>query len=48
MVVSILLGFVGVVVSVIGMKCTKVGDANPVAKSWIAVLGGIFFLIAGK
>nr|XP_003230795.2 PREDICTED: claudin-19 [Anolis carolinensis] len=47
MVVSILLGFVGVVVSVIGMKCTKVGDENPVAKGWIAVLGGVFFLLAG-
>ncbi|KAJ7306471.1 hypothetical protein JRQ81_009825 [Phrynocephalus forsythii] len=47
MVVSILLGFVGVIVSVIGMKCTKIGDENPVAKSWIAVLGGVFFLLAG-
>ncbi|XP_034974986.1 claudin-19 isoform X1 [Zootoca vivipara] len=47
MVVSILLGFVGAVVSVIGMKCTKVGDETPVVKSWIAVLGGVFFLLAG-
>ncbi|XP_039223449.1 claudin-19 [Crotalus tigris] len=47
MVVSILLGFVGTVVSVTGMKCTKVGDQNPVAKSWIAVLGGVLFLLAG-
>ncbi|CAM2104309.1 claudin-19 isoform X1 [Caretta caretta] len=47
MVVSILLGFVGVIVSVVGMKCTKVGDENPVIKSRIAVAGGILFLIAG-
>ncbi|XP_063173424.1 claudin-19 [Candoia aspera] len=47
MVISVLLGFVGTIVSVIGMKCTKVGDENPVAKSWIAVLGGVIFLLAG-
>ncbi|EMP30115.1 Claudin-19 [Chelonia mydas] len=47
MVVSILMGFVGVIVSVVGMKCTKVGDENPVIKSRIAVAGGILFLIAG-
>ncbi|ETE56484.1 Claudin-19, partial [Ophiophagus hannah] len=48
MVVSILLGFVGTIVSVVGMKCTKVGDQNPVAKSWIAVLGGVLFLLADR
>ncbi|XP_060550188.1 claudin-19 [Pantherophis guttatus] len=47
MVISILLGFLGSIVSVVGMKCTKVGDQNPVAKSWIAVLGGALFLLAG-
>uniref|UniRef100_A0A8C5F0X8 Claudin n=1 Tax=Gopherus evgoodei TaxID=1825980 RepID=A0A8C5F0X8_9SAUR len=46
MVVSILMGFVGVIVSVVGMKCTKVGDENPVVKSRIAVAGGVLFLIA--
>uniref|UniRef100_A0A674KF78 Claudin n=1 Tax=Terrapene triunguis TaxID=2587831 RepID=A0A674KF78_9SAUR len=40
MVVSILMGFVGVIVSVVGMKCTKVGDENPVVKSRIAMAGG--------
>ncbi|XP_015274151.1 PREDICTED: claudin-19 isoform X1 [Gekko japonicus] len=47
MVVSILMGFVGLIVGVIGMKCTKVVDENPVTKSWIAVLGGVFFVLAG-
>ncbi|XP_007442339.2 claudin-19 [Python bivittatus] len=47
MVISILLGFVGTIISVIGMKCTKVGEENPVAKSWIAVLGGVIFVLAG-
>uniref|UniRef100_K7FUD9 Claudin 19 n=1 Tax=Pelodiscus sinensis TaxID=13735 RepID=K7FUD9_PELSI len=47
MVVSTLMGFVGVIVSVVGMKCTKVADENPVVKSRIAVAGGIFFILAG-
>lgn len=47
MVVSVLLGFIGIIVSVVGMKCTKVGDNNPATKTRIAVTGGILFLLAG-
>lgn len=47
MVVSVLLGFIGIIVSVVGMKCTKVGDNNPATKSRIAVSGGALFLLAG-
>ncbi|XP_014452664.1 claudin-19 [Alligator mississippiensis] len=47
MVVAILLGFLGIIVSVAGMKCTKVGDENPVAKSRIAIAGGILFILSG-
>uniref|UniRef100_A0A7N4PJS8 Claudin n=1 Tax=Sarcophilus harrisii TaxID=9305 RepID=A0A7N4PJS8_SARHA len=47
MVVSVLLGFIGVVVSVVGMKCTRVGDNNPVTKGRVAVSGGALFLLAG-
>ncbi|XP_015995469.1 claudin-19 [Rousettus aegyptiacus] len=47
MVVAVLLGFVAMVLSVIGMKCTRVGDSNPIAKSRIAISGGALFLLAG-
>nr|XP_033778106.1 claudin-19 [Geotrypetes seraphini] len=47
MVIAILLGFVGMIISVLGMKCTKVGDNNPLIKSRIAVSGGALFLLAG-
>ncbi|KAM9535217.1 claudin-19 isoform 1-T1 [Salvelinus alpinus] len=47
MVVSVLLGFIGMIVSVVGMKCTKVGDNNPASKGLIAVSGGALFLLAG-
>ncbi|CAJ0924696.1 unnamed protein product [Ranitomeya imitator] len=47
MVVAMLLGFIGIIISVVGMKCTKVGDNNPVTKDRIAVSGGILFLLAG-
>lgn len=48
MVVSVLLGFMGIIVSVVGMKCTKVGDNNPSTKTRIAVTGGSLFLLAGR
>lgn len=47
MVVSVLLGFIAIIVSVVGMKCTKVGDNNPATKGRIAVSGGALFLLAG-
>lgn len=48
MVISLLLGFFGIMVSVVGMKCTKVGEEDPVTKSRIAVAGGILFVLSGK
>ncbi|KAG7263046.1 hypothetical protein CRUP_036448 [Coryphaenoides rupestris] len=47
MVVAVLLGFISIIVSVVGMKCTKVGDNNPAAKTRIAVSGGALFVLAG-
>lgn len=48
MVVAVLLGFVAMVLSVIGMKCTRVGDSNPIAKGRVAIAGGALFLLAGE
>ncbi|XP_078281756.1 claudin-19-like isoform X1 [Rhinoraja longicauda] len=47
MIVSVVLGFIGIIVSVVGMKCTKVGDNKPLTKSRVAVSGGVLFLMAG-
>ncbi|XP_078499118.1 claudin-19 [Lissotriton helveticus] len=47
MVVAVLLGFVGMIISIMGMKCTKVGDNSPITKSRIAISGGVMFLLAG-
>lgn len=48
MVVAVLLGFVAMVLSVVGMKCTRVGDNNPIAKGRVAISGGALFLLAGE
>ncbi|NXU85634.1 CLD19 protein, partial [Xiphorhynchus elegans] len=47
MVISLLLGFFGIIMSVVGMKCTKVGEEDPVTKSRIAVAGGVLFILSG-
>lgn len=47
MVISLILGFFGIIVSVVGMKCTKVGEEDPVTKSRIAVAGGVLFILSG-
>ncbi|XP_061869235.1 claudin-19 [Colius striatus] len=47
MVISLLLGFFGIIVSVVGMKCTKVGEEDPVTKSRVAVAGGALFILSG-
>uniref|UniRef100_A0A2I3GZK5 Claudin n=1 Tax=Nomascus leucogenys TaxID=61853 RepID=A0A2I3GZK5_NOMLE len=47
MVVAVLLGFVAMVLSVVGMKCTRVGDSNPIAKGRVAIAGGALFILAG-
>ncbi|KAB0402057.1 hypothetical protein E2I00_001185 [Balaenoptera physalus] len=46
MVVAVLLGFVAMVLSVVGMKCTRVGDNNPIAKGRVAIAGGLCTLTA--
>uniref|UniRef100_A0A2I3SCJ6 Claudin n=1 Tax=Pan troglodytes TaxID=9598 RepID=A0A2I3SCJ6_PANTR len=47
MVVAVLLGFVAMVLSVVGMKCTRVGGSNPIAKGRVAIAGGALFILAG-
>ena len=47
MVAAIGIGFVGMILSVFGMKCTSIAAANQKAKASMALIGGIFTGIAG-
>ena len=47
MLVSILLASVGVLVSTVGMKCTRFLDGSDKTKNAVAMAGGIMFMLAG-
>ncbi|XP_072497367.1 claudin-7 [Notamacropus eugenii] len=47
MVVSIVLGFLAMMVAATGMKCTRCGGDDKVKKARIAMSGGIVFIVAG-
>lgn len=48
MVISIVLGVIGIGIATMGMKCTHCGDDNKTTKARIAMTGGIVFLVAGE
>ncbi|XP_069042662.1 claudin-15 isoform X2 [Lepisosteus oculatus] len=47
MVTSIVLGFCAILVSMLGLQCTKVGGDNYTLKGRLAGLGGLLFLLQG-
>nr|XP_039249878.1 claudin-7-like isoform X2 [Styela clava] len=47
MITSITLGFIAVVVTILGIKCTSIGNTNPRAKARAAMIGGLLFLVSG-
>ncbi|KPP61237.1 hypothetical protein Z043_120690, partial [Scleropages formosus] len=47
MIISLILGMFGVIVSLLGMKCVKVGNTSDQVKAKIAIIGGILFLLSG-
>lgn len=47
MVVSLVLGFLAMLVATMGMKCTRCGGDDKVKKARIAMTGGIVFIVAG-
>jgi len=47
MIAAIGLGFLGILLSVLGMKCTSVGASNHKAKARTALLGGLMLGVAG-
>lgn len=48
MIISLLLGLVSMIVSLLGLKCIKIGSATEQTKAKIAVTGGGIFILAGE
>lgn len=48
MITSIVMGIFGLVATLVGMQCSKVGGENYVMKGRVAGVGGIFFILQGK
>uniref|UniRef100_A0A8C3S8K4 Uncharacterized protein n=1 Tax=Chelydra serpentina TaxID=8475 RepID=A0A8C3S8K4_CHESE len=47
MITALALGFLAVLSSAVGMKCTRVADGNPAAKGKMATAAGCLFILAG-
>ncbi|XP_022534357.2 claudin 15-like a [Astyanax mexicanus] len=47
MIIALILGLLSMVVSMLGLKCIRIGSANDQTKSKIATTGGILFILAG-
>lgn len=47
MILSLLVGLASIVVSVLGLKCTKIGRTSERVKDQIALSGGVLFITSG-
>lgn len=47
MILSLLVGLASIIVSVLGLKCTKIGRASERVKEQMALTGGILFILSG-
>ncbi|GAA6075095.1 claudin-15-like [Tachysurus ichikawai] len=47
MIASIVLGTFGLIFTLVGMQCSKIGGENYTMKGRIAALGGVFFILQG-
>ncbi|KAM7412476.1 hypothetical protein PAMA_020042 [Pampus argenteus] len=47
MILSLLVGLASIIVSVLGLKCTKIGRTSERAKDQIALSGGVMFILSG-
>ncbi|KAM6933370.1 claudin-19-like [Xenentodon cancila] len=47
MILSLLLGLAAIIVSILGLKCTKIGRTSEQVKDQIALSGGILFILSG-
>ena len=47
MILSLLVGLASIIVSILGLKCTKIGRTSEYVKEQIALAGGILFILSG-
>uniref|UniRef100_A0A4W5QXN0 Claudin n=1 Tax=Hucho hucho TaxID=62062 RepID=A0A4W5QXN0_9TELE len=47
MIIALLLGLASIIVSVLGLKCTKIGSTSEQAKGKITLTGGSLFILSG-
>ncbi|GLD51412.1 claudin-15-like protein [Lates japonicus] len=47
MIAAIVFGTFGLVATLAGMKCSKIGGENYILKGRVAAIGGVFFLLQG-
>lgn len=47
MILSLLIGLVSVLVSVLGLKCTRLGRTSEQVKGQLVLSGGVLFLLSG-
>uniref|UniRef100_A0AAY4D995 Claudin n=1 Tax=Denticeps clupeoides TaxID=299321 RepID=A0AAY4D995_9TELE len=47
MIIALLMGLISIIISVLGLKCTKIGSTTAEVKGKIALTGGILFILSG-
>lgn len=47
MILSLLIGLVSILVSVLGLKCTRLGRTSEQVKSRMGLSGGVLFILSG-
>ncbi|KAM8769243.1 claudin-1-like [Acanthopagrus latus] len=47
MILSLLVGLASIIVSILGLRCTKIGRTSEYTKDQIALAGGILFILSG-
>lgn len=47
MILSLLMGLLSILVSVLGLKCTKLGRTSEEVKGRMVLVGGVLFLLSG-
>lgn len=47
MILSLLIGLVSILVSVLGLKCTRLGRTSEQVKGQLVLSGGVLFLLSG-
>lgn len=48
MIIALLLGLGSMIVSLLGLKCIKIGSAEDASKAKLAVTGGILSILGGE